>query len=414
VTKPLLVSIVGAFVCALAIWESARIGSARTAALNALKTIDLAAAEHAVNRLPGDAEVHAARGLLLQRTENYAEACGEFERAIQLRPRDYFLWMILGVTRDLNGDQAGGVAALRESLARAPSYAKPRWLIGNLLLRTGEIDEAFQQLRTAEESNGALTPSVIDLAWGISKGDAAKTVELIQPQTDSARLALAVFLAGRKQGAAALDQYRRTLSQPAAVADQLVQRLIESRSFAESYEVWTKSRCSSCQPGSIINGSFEEDIEINNQGFGWQIPANINNVTMSVDTAEHENGTKSLRLDFHGHTDTQKALVSQLVIVEPGRRYRVSLHAITKSLVSASPLTARVLDAFPDKVSSLGQLSIRSDALGWQPYSIYFTSGPNTRAVRLVVNREDCVNNPCAAFGTLWLDSVFLEGYETK
>ena len=68
----MLMSIVGALVCALAIWESARIGFARTSALNALKTNDVAAAERAVNRLPGDAEVHAVRGVVLQRTENYA------------------------------------------------------------------------------------------------------------------------------------------------------------------------------------------------------------------------------------------------------------------------------------------------------------------------------------------------------
>src|SRR6185369_15252061 len=113
------------------------------------------------------------------------------------------------------------------SLALAPSYAKPRWLIGNLLLRTGEIDEAFRQLRIAEESNDALTPNIIDLAWGVSKNDPAKTVELIQPHTESARLGLAVFLAAHKQGAAALDQFRRTTSHPAAVVDQLIQRLIE-------------------------------------------------------------------------------------------------------------------------------------------------------------------------------------------
>jgi hypothetical protein len=410
--KSVLVNIVGAFVCALAIWESVRIGSARTSALNALRTNDVVAAERAVRRLPGDAEGHAARGVVLQRTENYAEACREFERAVQLRPRDYFLWIMLGVTRDLNGDQVNGVAALRQSLVLAPSYAKPRWLIGNLLLRTGEIDEAFQQLRIAEESNGALTPSVIDLAWGISKNDPAKTVELIQPQTDNARLALAVFLAAHKQGAAALDQFRQTSYQSAAVADQLVRRLIESRSFVEGYEVWTKSHCSSCRPGSIVNGSFEEDIEIDSQGFGWQVPANINGVTMSVDTAEHEHGAKSLRIDFHGNTYTQTGLVSQLMLVTPGSRYRVSLHALTKSLVSASPVTVRVIDESDDKSLSLTQLSIRSDALGWQPYSLYFTSGPNTRVVRFVVNREDCVNNPCAAFGTLWLDSFFLDaGY---
>jgi hypothetical protein len=409
VTKPVLVSIVGALVCAMAVWQSARVGMARSEALQALKTNDVAAADKAVNRLASDPEVHAARGIVLQRTDDYAGARRELERAVQLRPRDYFLWMMLGVTRDLDGDAAGGLAALRQSEEVAPAYAKPRWLMGNLLLRTGEIDEAFQQLRFAEEGNRALTPAVIDLAWGISRSDDVKTVELVQPKSDDARMALAVFLAGHRQGAAAIDQFRLTKSRPQPGADQLIQRLVESKFYTEAFEVWTRSRCPSCRPASFINSDFEEEIEIGNQLFGWQIPANINGVTPSVDAAEHASGAKSLRLDFHGNADAQTKLLSQFVIVEPGKRYASSLHAMTRSFVSNAALSVRVIDASEDKSIMLGQVAIPSEATGWRPYSIYFTSGANTRAVQLVVNREDCRDNYCPAFGTLWLDSFSIE-----
>ena len=68
-----------------------------------------------------------------------------------------------------------------------------------------------------------------------------------------------------------------------------------------------------------------------------------------------------------------------------------------------------VIDASEDKSITLGQVAISSEATGWRPYSIYFTSGANTRAVQLVVNREDCPDNYCPAFGTLWLDSFSIE-----
>ena len=405
----MFVSIAGALVCALALWQSARVGFARSEALQALKTNDVAAADKAVNGLPADPEVHAARGIVLQRTDEYAGARRELERAVQLRPRDYFLWMMLGVTRDLDGDPAGGLAALRQSEEVAPGYSKPRWLLGNLLLRTGAIDEAFQQLRFAEERNRALTPAVIDLAWGISRSDAARTVELVQPKSDDARMALAVFLAGHKQGAAAIDQFRLTTSPPRPLADQLIQRLVESKFYTEAFEVWTRSRCPACKPASLINGDFEAEIEIGNQLFGWQIPANINGVTPSVDAAEHASGAKSLRFDFHGNTDAPAKLLSQFVVVEPGKRYAVSLHAMTRSFVSTAAPSVRVIDASEDKSITLGQVAIPSEATGWRPYSIYFTTGANTRAVQLVVNRGDCRDNYCPAFGTLWLDSFSIE-----
>lgn len=407
--KSVVVSILVAVVCALAFRESARVGFARTYAMRALNTNGLESAERAAQLASADAEVHGARGVVLQRTENYPDACRELERAIQLRPRDYFLWMMLGVTRDLNDDQQGGLAALRESVRLAPLYAKPRWLAGNLLLRMGKVDESFQQMRFAAERDAVLLPNVMDLAWGTSGNDPAKTLALIQPQTDAARMALASFLAAHKEGAAALDQFRNSKSPTAVASDRLTQRLIESRFFSEAYEVWTKTHCPSCKPGAFINGSFEEAIELSNQGFGWQIPANVQGVTPSVDAAEHENGSKSLRLDFNSATDAQAILLSQLLVVKPGWRYRISVHARTKSFVSIANPAIKVVDMSGDKLTTLAQSLIKSDASDWQPYALYFSSGPTTRVVRLIVTREECLNNPCPAFGTLWLDSFFLD-----
>ena len=413
--KSVVVSIVGAIVCALALWASANIGFARTDAMRALSSNDVASAERAVQLLPGDAEVHAARGVVLQRTENYSDACRELERAIQLRPRDYFLWMMLGVTRDLNDDHTGGLAALRESVRLAPSYAKPRWLIGNLLLRMGQTDEAFQQMRSAEERDAGLLPNTMDLAWGTSRGDAAKTVALIQPQTDGAHTALAIFLASHKEGAAALDQFRLAKSPTSAASAQLTQRLIETRFFGEAYEAWTKAHCATCKTGSFINGSFEDDVDVGNRTFGWQIPADVTGATLSVDTNEHESGTRSLRVDFHGNTNPQSDLLSQIVTVDPGSRYRVSFQAMTKSFVSAGSPVVRVIDASDEKLASLGEAVVRLDASGWQPYAVSFSAGPNTRAVRVIVSRTNCPDSSCAAFGTVWLDSFFLgQGDETK
>src|SRR5262245_44021047 len=109
-------ALVGAAACAFGMWQAVNAGRARTLAHDALSGGDLSAAEGAVRLAPKDAEAHAARGLLLQRAEDHVEACRELERAIQLRPRDYFLWMALGISRDLKDDQEGGVRALRQAI----------------------------------------------------------------------------------------------------------------------------------------------------------------------------------------------------------------------------------------------------------------------------------------------------------
>jgi hypothetical protein len=396
-------------VCALAVYESGRIGFARTNAAVALTLNGTAAAERAVRLSPRDAEVHAARGVVLQRTEEYAEGCRELERAIQLRPRDYFLWTMLGVTRDLNGDQSGGVDALRQSVEQAPAYAKPRWLLGNLLLRTGDIDEGLQQLRLAAESDQSLLPAVTDLAWGISNNNADRTIAWLQPRTDEAHMVMATFLANHEQGSAAIDQFRKVARPDGPAADQLTTRLIDRRSFAEAFEVWTKLHCASCKAAAFVNGGFESDIDMDTPGFDWRIATNTAGVVVSIDPAEHAGGARSLNVDFHGNSTPQISLISQTLLVQAGTRYRVSLQAMTRSFVSAAGPVVHIIDASDPKFPILGQAVIATNVSGWQPYTISFTTGPNTRAVQIVIERADCPTGSCAAFGTLWLDSFQIE-----
>jgi hypothetical protein len=409
VNKSALIGIVGAFLCALAIWESARIGLARTAAIKALLSNGVSSAESSVRKVPSDAEVHAARGIVLQRTDDYAQACRELERAVQLRPRDYFLWMMLGVTRDLNDDQQGALTALRESVTLAPAYAKPRWLMGNLLLRMNQIDEAFRQLRGAAAADPALLPNVIDLAWGFAHNDAARTVGFIGPQTDAARLSLAIFLAGKKEGSAAMEQFARIRTPDRSGADQLTEKLMDGRFFGEAFAVWKMMRCDWCSAGSLVNPGFEEDIAIPAQGFGWRIMNASSNVTLSIDTSEHAEGARSVRLDFHGESEAASPLVSQFVLVSPYEHYRLSFAALSRSFVSAAAPTVRVIDASSSEGSVLGQSSNLSDAVAWRGLAVDFTATEKTHAIQVILTRPGCPATTCAAYGTVWLDAFKLE-----
>src|SRR5258706_9524734 len=115
--KRVIVAVLASAALAWATWEAASTGRARTLGEDADRTNDTAAADRAVSLSPSDAETHAARGGVLQRTEDYAQGVTEFQRAVQLRPRDYYLWMMLGVTADQNGDQQTALAALKQSVS---------------------------------------------------------------------------------------------------------------------------------------------------------------------------------------------------------------------------------------------------------------------------------------------------------
>src|SRR6266404_869842 len=252
--KRIIIAVLAACLCGWGIWQAVQVGLARTldeyaveqsrdnAAEAVLSLVAVSNAKGEVDRavalLPADAESHAARAEILQQVEDYEQARDEFGRAVQLRPRDYYLWMLLGVTRDQNQDQTGALRALEQAVALAPSYAQPRWQLGNLLLRMGELDRAFAELRQAAQSNPSLWPNVDDLAWGVYERDANTVVRVIQPETDSACMALALFFAHHQQGAAALEQFRATRLKSEKGTESLVDELLKARSFPEAYEVW--------------------------------------------------------------------------------------------------------------------------------------------------------------------------------
>ena len=55
--------------------------------------------------------------------------------------------MSFGKALEQAGETEKAEKALREAVKLAPSYAYPRWHLGNLLIRTERYDEAFQELQ---------------------------------------------------------------------------------------------------------------------------------------------------------------------------------------------------------------------------------------------------------------------------
>ena len=97
--------------------------------------------------------------------ENLANAVREYELAVILSPHDYRFWMELGRGLDAAGDTGGAEKALGRAVELAPAYSLPRWYFGNMLLREGRLNEAFEQLRPAARNNDAMRPQVFSLAW---------------------------------------------------------------------------------------------------------------------------------------------------------------------------------------------------------------------------------------------------------
>lgn len=361
------ISLLAIALCLFLIQASARFGFSRLLTRYALITHSTQVADAAVSVNPSDPDAHRARAAAYNSQQQYAEAASSLEQAIALRYRDDYLWIELGNTREDMGDTTGALAALNEAVRWAPYYAHTHWQRGNLLLRTNHASEAFADLRQAAAANPKYLPNLIDLAWGISKGDLKTTQELTRISNDTDRRALIRYLAGK--------------------------------SFRDAFTFAYGSTST-----AFLNGGFEEPLVVNDVTFGW-IVAPEQKTHLAIDVSEKLEGARSLQINFDGNWAPGTPLLSQTIIVESEKTYRLSFAVKTKDLVTGGLPFIAVRDA------TNNQLLGKSENLftgTWVTLNIDFTTLTNSQTAIVRLERNNC-DASCPIFGTLWLDWFHIE-----
>jgi tetratricopeptide (TPR) repeat protein len=358
--------------CLFLFQASARFGFSRLLTRYAIASNSAHVADEAIQISPSDPEAHRARAAILNRLQMPGEAVKSLETAAKLRYRDDYLWIELGNTKEELGNTQGALAAMDQAVLWAPYYAHTHWQRGNLLLRMGRRVEAFDELRKAAAANQTYFPNLMDLAWGVSRGDVKAAEDLIDINNDRERTAWFRFL-------------------------------FASKAFRGALERWPGSN----PHESIVNAGFEDPLVLNETGFGWIVSPEHKN-RLAIDVSEKLEGAKSLQISLAGDWPPATPLLSQTIIVEPGRTYRVSFSVRTKELVTGGPPVITLSDA------TTGQLLGKSDKFPtatspWTQLNFDFTTLSSTQAVVTRLQRNNCDSSPCPIFGTLWLDRFSME-----
>lgn len=364
------VSLLAIALCLFLIQASARFGFSRLFTRYALITHSTPVADAAVQLNPEDPDAHRARAAACNYEQQHAEAARSLESAVALRSRDDYLWIELGNTREELGDAAGALAALDQAVRWAPYYAHTHWQRGNLLLRMTRSNEAFADLRQAATANRKYLPNLIELAWGISKGNLKTTEDLLRISDDTERLALIRYLAGK--------------------------------SFRDAFILAHGSAST-----SFVNGGFEDPLVLNDVTFGWVVAPGQKN-RLAIDVSEKLEGAKSLQITFDGNWIPGTQLLSQSIVIEPAKTYRVSFAVKTKDLVTGGPPLITVKDATNNQLLGKSE-SIPTATSPWRTLTFTFTTLANSQAAVVRLERNTCDSTPCPIFGTLWLDQFQIE-----
>jgi tetratricopeptide (TPR) repeat protein len=364
------VSLLAIALCLFLIQASARFGFSRLLTRYALITHSTPVADAAVQLNPADPDAHRARAAAYNYEQQHTEAARSLESAVALRSRDDYLWIELGNTREELGDAARALAALDQAVRWAPYYAHTHWQRGNLLLRMNRSNEAFADLRQAATANRKYLPNLIDLAWGISKGNLKTTEDLLRISDDTERLALIRYLAGK--------------------------------SFRDAFILAHGSAST-----SFLNGGFEDPLVLNDVTFGWVVAPGQKN-RLAIDVSEKLEGAKSLQITFDGNWIPGTQLLSQSIVIEPAKTYRLSFAVKTKDLVTGGPPLITVKDATNNQLLGKSE-NIPTATSAWRTLTFTFTTLANSQAAVVRLERNNCDSTPCPIFGTLWLDQFQIE-----
>jgi len=388
-------------------WHSARSGLASLLTTSAASSNQVTLADAAVRLHEGDPDPHYVRATILLAGDLKA-AIREYEQAAFARPDDYVLWLSLARAREIDGDTAGAVAAARQAVPLAPDYAQPHYQLGNILLRAGQREEAFRELRRAGASNPTLMPGIIDLAWRVSGGSVEFVTQAIAPESPSDYRVLGQYLRERKATGAAIAMFAGAGTASAADRSDYLRELIGERRFHDAANLWSVGGRTPVAPGVMLDPGFEQESDLDEPGFGWRLGEKRDGFRLSLDTNNPREGRSSLKVDFTGNSDPSSPVISQLVLIRPRTHYQLRFAVRSENVVSGVAPLLVVMDA--DMYKPLGRSEpFPKTTDGWREYTIDFDSGPNGSAVYIALDRQPCDRPPCPIFGRLWLDNFSLQ-----
>lgn len=407
----------GIFLARAALGDSLATFAQRSADLSTAARLE--SADLAVGYAARDPLIHFRRGMIYldaageeQSEARLSTAVAELREAARLGQEDARTWIALGSALDRSRAQAEARAALERAVQLAPQHFRPRWALGNLMLRAGEREAAFTQFRAALVSQPSKLPLIFDYAWNAYHGDWQAMVNALAPPREAQAELASLFIA-RDRVEQALAIWRG-IEKPTATQLHLVtDALIGKQRFAAAYEIWRASAPNELplpEAGSLLsNGGFESEITLNATLplLTWQIKPQTG-VTISRDSKDRQSGDYSLRVGFDLPGNPELIIAAQTVIVAPATAYRLTFAANTEELRNISPPLVEVYDAANRGRWRVASKPISTEKKQWQEQSLEFTTSPATEAITVRIERHACGDPPCPLKGRIWFDDFKL------
>jgi hypothetical protein len=323
------------------------------------------------------------------------------------------LWFDLAKARDREGDAGGAEKAYRKAAELAPHYTRVHWALGNLLLRQGNTEEAFVEIRKAVENDPKYANPAVNVAWQFFGGD----VQLISQKIGDSipiKSALSAFLAGQQRFDEAFALWNALSPEEKknafkAEGKALFESLMGAKRYRDALSVQSQINQADgekFEPGKIFNAGFETDVKTANAfPFEWSIAEGLQ-PQIGYDGAQKHGGSRSLVVVFNSLNGQDFRAVQQTVVVESGKRYAFETFA-RADLKTQATVKWEIVDAASGQVlASTNPVPAVSD---WTALTAEFNTPAATQAVIVRLARAVCPSSMCPISGKVWFDDFNLK-----
>lgn len=374
---------------------------------------DTGVAAYAVDLAPSDPQTHFAAAVLHDKTfatQDLQKALAEYETATILSRNNYLLWLELGKARERSGDVSGAEAALRKSLELAPNYSQVHWSLGNFLLRQGQAEEGFAQIRKAFTDNPIYTLPAVTTAWQIFDGDLGKVKNSVGESPAAAAGLVSVLSREKRFDEAFLFWKSLPVEKKKAefkeAGEHFHNQLIDAKKHRFAIDVLSDivdERAQTFAEGQIHNGGFEDALKTQNaRVFDWRIGDGASPRIGQTD-GQKRSGNYSLLINFNQPNGFRS--VSQTVAVQPSTTYEISFH-YRSDLKTQAKMKWEIADTISGKTLSASGAFLANTE--WIAVSTKFAVPENSDGIIIRLVRENCAQ-PCPVAGSLWFDDFTLK-----
>jgi hypothetical protein len=313
----------------------------------------------------------------------------------------------------------GDLASARDAFLHAkkfyPLSAEVSWQYGNFLLRQGELQSAFTEMRRAVEADPKRGAEAFSRALR-AEPDVDQILNHVLPPNRDVYVVVIWDQITDGQTDIALQVWDRLI----AIRPQLslgyvfplIKALRSNKRITDARRVWDQAVVVAGMadlqgpPGSVLwDGGFESGV--NGGGYSWLFPEGLRNVQIGIDAQEKHSGNHSLRLTFDGKSIVSSTDICHYVPVSPSTTYRFSAWVKTRAITTDQGVRFQ-LRSLGTQDSSVAATPELHGSEPWTHIEMLWSSGIDVQEVQvcLVRSLSDQLENRIK--GTTWVDDVAL------